>query len=170
MIDYRLAPQELAELRAAHRAARDVREAYRINAVILLGKGRTSADVADALLIDPDTARDYFKRYKKGGLDGLLRMGYVGSEALLDAAQLAELDAHLQDRLHLTADSVARWVEQRWGVRYTPSGMTAVLHRLGYVYKKAKVEPGKHPDPEVQEAFVEKYENIKKNRADGAVI
>jgi transposase len=170
MLDYRLAPQELAELRAAHRAARDVREAYRINAVILLGKGRTSADVADALLIDPDTARDYFKRYKKGGLDGLLRMSYVGSEALLDAAQLAELDAHLQGRLHLTAESVARWVEERWGVRYTPSGMTAVLHRLGYVYKKAKLEPGKHPAPEVQEAFVEKYENIKKNKADGDVI
>jgi hypothetical protein len=43
-----------------------VREAYRINAVILLGKGRAPADVADALLIDPDTARDYFKRYQEG--------------------------------------------------------------------------------------------------------
>ena len=31
-------------------------------------------------------------------------MSYVGSEALLDAAQLAELDVRLQDRLHLTAD------------------------------------------------------------------
>ena len=170
MLDYRLTPQELAELRAAHRATRDVREAYRINAVILLGKGRTPADVADALLIDPDTAREYFKRYKKGGVDGLLRMSYVGSEARLDAAQLAELDAHLQDRLHLTAESVARWVAERWGVRYTASGMTAVLHRLGYVYKKAKLEPGKHPAPEVQEAFVEKYENIKKNKADGDVV
>ncbi len=146
------------------------RYTYRINAVILLGRGRTSADVADALLIDPDTARDFFKRYKKGGLDGLLRMSYVGSEALLDATQLAELDAHLQGRLHLTAESVARWVEQRWGVRYTASGMTAVLHRLGYVYKKAKLEPGKHPDPEVQEAFVEKYEKIKKKKADDDVI
>jgi hypothetical protein len=39
MRDYRLSNQELAELRAAHRAARDVRAAYRINAVILLGRG-----------------------------------------------------------------------------------------------------------------------------------
>lgn len=160
MRDYRLNEHELAELRAAHRAARAVREAYRINAVILLGNGRTAADVADALLIDPDTVRDYFKRYKKTGLEGLLRMSYVGSEALLDAAQLAELDLHLHSHLYLTAEAVARLVEQRWGVRYTLSGMTAVLHRLGYVYKKAKLEPGKHPEPEVQEAFVEKYENI----------
>ncbi len=58
MLDCRLDKHELAELRAAHCAARDVREAYRINAVILLGKGRAPVDVVDALLIDPDTARD----------------------------------------------------------------------------------------------------------------
>jgi hypothetical protein len=40
-----------------------VREAYRISAVILLGQGRTVADVADALLFDPDTVPGYFKRY-----------------------------------------------------------------------------------------------------------
>ena len=84
------------ELRAAHRRALNVREAYRINAVILLGNGRTAADVADALLIDPDTVRTYFKSYKKGGLDVLLRMNHIGSEALLDEVQLAALDAHLQ--------------------------------------------------------------------------
>jgi len=121
----------LAELRAARRRALNVREAYRINAVILLGNGRTAADVADALLIDPETARTYFKRYKKGGIDELLRMSYVGSDALLDESQLTQLDAHLQKHLHLTAESVARWVKERWGVCYTPSGMAAVLRRLG---------------------------------------
>lgn len=170
MRDYRLTEQEIADLRGAHRATRDVREAYRINAVILLGKGRTPSDVADALLIDPDTVRDYYKRYKNGGIDELLRMSFVGSEALLDAGQLAELDAHLQTHLYQTAESVARYVEQRWGVRYTASGMTAVLHRLGYRYKKAKLEPGKHPSAEVQEAFVEKYKKIKENKPEGAVI
>jgi hypothetical protein len=61
-----------------------VREACRINGRILLGNGCTAADVGDALLIDPDTVRTYFKPYKKGGVDDLLRMNYVGSEALLD--------------------------------------------------------------------------------------
>jgi transposase len=92
-----------------------VREAYHINAVILLGKGRTAADVANALLIDPETVRTYFKRFKRGGIDDLLRMNYIGSEALLDEVQLAELDAHLKEHLLLTAKPVARWVKQRWG-------------------------------------------------------
>ena len=43
------------------------------------------------------------------------------------------LDAHLQQQLYPTAEAVARYVEQRWGVRYTASGMTAVLHWLGYI-------------------------------------
>jgi transposase len=160
MTDYRLDKRELAELRAAHRQVRDVRAAYRINAVVLLGQGWSTADVAGALLMDPETVRSYFKRYKCGGVEELLRMSYVGSEARLDPAQMAELDAHLRTHLYLTAEAVARWVEQRWGVRYTPSGMTAVLHRLGYTYKKAKLTPGK-PDPERQEAFLETKKTIK---------
>jgi hypothetical protein len=41
-----------------------VREAYRINTAILLGNGRSAADVADALPIDPDTASNDFKCYE----------------------------------------------------------------------------------------------------------
>ena len=44
MFDYQLSKPELAELCAAHRRPRNVREAYRIDAVILLGKGRTAVD------------------------------------------------------------------------------------------------------------------------------
>jgi hypothetical protein len=88
--------------------------------VILLGQGRTVADVADALLFDPDTVRGYFKPYKDGDLVGLLPMAFAGSEALLDATQLAELDAHLQTHLYPSVEAVARCVAERWGVRYIP--------------------------------------------------
>ena len=83
--------------------------------------------------------------------------------------QLAELDAHSQEHLHLTAESVARWVKERWGVCYAPSGMAAVLRRLGYVYKKPKLVPGK-ANAEAQKNFLKDYENVKKNRDEGDVI
>jgi transposase len=168
MLDYRFSKQELTELRAAHRGALNVREAYRINAVILLGQGRTVADVADALLTDPDTARTYFKRYKTGSLDELLLMNYAGSDALLDAVQLAELDAHLKEHLHLTAESVAGWVKKRWKVRYTPNGMAAVLRRLGYVYRKPKLVPGKAVAA-AQGEFLKDYEALEQNSEEGDV-
>jgi transposase len=127
MREYRLDKQELADLRAAHRSVRNAREAYRLNAVILLGSGWSPTDVAGALLIDADSVRTYFKRYKNGGIDGLVRMNYVGSEALLSPEQLAELDAHLQEHVYLSAEAVARWVKERWGVHYSASGMSALL-------------------------------------------
>jgi hypothetical protein len=71
MQDYHLDAQALAELQAAHRAARNAREAYRLNAVILLGSGWTPAQVASALLLDDDTVRSHFKRYKRGGIAAL---------------------------------------------------------------------------------------------------
>ena len=94
----------------------------------------------------------------------------VGSEAWLDAKQLQELDQHLRCTLYLTAVDVAGYVQARWGVCYTLSGMTALLHRLDYVYQKATLEPGKHPSPQEQLAFVATYEKLKADKAQDDVI
>lgn len=65
MRGYRAAEHEPAELHAALCLARPNREACRINAAIFVGRVRKTADLADALLIDADTVRDYVKRNKK---------------------------------------------------------------------------------------------------------
>ena len=103
MVDYSLPASELADLRAAHRATREKRDADRIKAVILLARGWSAEDVADALLIDPNTVRNHFKRYQQGGLPGLLHVAYRGSDCELSEADLAVLDAHLQTQLYLSA-------------------------------------------------------------------
>lgn len=41
---------------------------------------RSAPDVADALLLDPETVRTYFKRYQQGGIVELLSMSYVGED------------------------------------------------------------------------------------------
>jgi transposase len=169
MVDYSLPAKELAELRAAHRRTRDKREADRIKAVVLLASGRTAEDIADALLIDPNTVRNHFKRYQQGGLPALLHLAYRGSDCELGEAELAVLDAHLQEHLYLTAKEIAAWVEATFEVAYTVSGMTALLHRLGFVYKKPKLVPGK-ADRAAQEAFLTQYEELKKNKGENDVI
>ncbi len=163
MLDYTLSAEKLAELREAHRSARDKREADRIKAVVLLATGWTAEQVAEALLIDPNTVRNHFKRYQQNGLDALGHVAFRGSECLLDEEQSAVLDLHLQTHLYTTAKAIAAWVEKTFGASYTDSGMTALLHRLGYVYKKPKLVPGK-ADPAAQEEFLLKYEELKQNR------
>ncbi|MFZ1538813.1 MAG: winged helix-turn-helix domain-containing protein [Chromatiaceae bacterium] len=163
MNDYHLRPDQIAELRRAHRGALNVREAYRINAVILLAEGWSARQVGTALLLDPDSIRTYFKRYQHGGLDELLRMSSIGSEALLNDSQLRELEVHLRRQLHHTVQAVIRWVDAHFGVRYSLSGMTAMLHRLHFVFKKTKLIPGKAQAKHQQE-FVTEYHKIKENK------
>ena len=163
MKDYALPRHELAQLRAEHRKMREKRQADRLKAVILLGSGWGAEQVAEALLIDADSVRNYFKRYQQGGIPRLLSMAYRGGEGWLSGEQLIELDVHLQQVLYLSAKAVVRYVEPTYGVRYSERGMTALLHRLGYVDKKPKLVPGK-ADAEAQRAFVESYEKLKQDK------
>jgi hypothetical protein len=90
MSDYRLPAGGLIRLRAEHRQTREKRHADRLKAVILLGSGWAAEQVAEALLIDPDTVRSYFKRYQKGGVRELLSMGYRGGAGWLSDEELIE--------------------------------------------------------------------------------
>jgi len=103
--------------------------------------------------------RNHSKCYRAGGLEGLGRIGESvgGSAGLLTAKQLTALDAHLQAKLYLSAKAIAHWVKETFGVSYPERGMTAVLHRLGYVYKKPRLVPGK-ADREAQEQFLETFD------------
>ena len=163
MLDYTLSAERLAELRAAHRSTRDKREADRIKAVILLGSGWSAEHVAEALMVDPNTVRNHFKRYQQGGLKALGEVAFRGSDGLLDAEQLLHLDLHLKTHLYPTAKAIAAWVEETFGVSYTASGMTALLHRRGFVYKKPKLVPGK-ADAQAQKAFLAEYAKLKESK------
>jgi hypothetical protein len=97
--------------------------------------------------IDDDRVRNQFQRYKQGGVAAPERMHEVGSEARLTRAEVAELDARLQQELHPSAAPVARWVKERFGEHQTDSGITALQRRLGYPDEKRKLLLGKAPAP-----------------------
>jgi hypothetical protein len=94
-------------------------------------------------MIDRESVRNHHKRYRKGGLLRLLRHDAVGSEAALNSEQCQQLADYLQTHLFLTAKQVAHYVQQTWNVTYSESGIRQRLHRLGFVYKKTKLIPGK---------------------------
>ena len=163
MSNYTLPDSELSDLREAHAELREKRDADRVKAIILLGSGWSATNVAEALLIDRNTIRTYYRKYKKGGLVKLLQTQHLGSAGFLSVSEMKELDEYLQENLHLTAKSVAAYIKGRWQIGYSERGATALLHRLGYVYKKPKLVPGK-ADAKAQLDFLEKYEQLKKDK------
>ncbi len=169
MKDYRLSKEQISELEKLHRSIRDKRQADRVKAVVALSKGWSAAQVAEILLFDEKTSRQYFERYQKGGIEALLDDNYTGAEPKLDEHQISELEAYLEEHIFLEAKSVVDHIHRQYGVRYSVSGVTDLLHRLGFSYKKPRHVPGKQ-DPAKQQAFIEEYEQIKASKGENDPI
>jgi len=153
------------ELRRAHRAAKNKKDADKIKSVYLLSRGKTPQEIAEVLMLDIDTIGNYRKRYEAEGVSGLLKNNYFGSEPMLSCAEIAEFSAHLETQTYLTVEAIVLYVEKNYNVRYSISGMRQLLHRLHFVYKKAKTIPGK-ANAELQNAYLKQLEEILKNKGE----
>jgi len=160
MNDYSLSKTQLAELEQKHRTLRDKRQADRVKAVIALAKGWSAATIAEILLLDEKTSRNYFIRYQHGGLDALLADDYAGADPKLTELQMKTLETYLEDHILPDAKTVIAYIEKQYGVRYGLSGVTDLLHRMGFSYKKPTHVPGKQ-DPALQQVFLKEYIRIK---------
>ncbi len=172
MIDFSLTPAQLKELRYAHSAAKriqDVRLAYRLNAVILLGSGWTVIQVSQALLLDEETIRTYFNRYKAFGVIGLSQDKHTGSECRLSDDQIEQLKAFMDKHICLSSAEPISFIKGSFDIDYTPRGMGKLLKRIGYTYKKPKLVPGK-ANAEKQLEFLEDYRFITESMGANDVI
>ena len=78
MDDFRLTAKQIAKLKREQRRQRDKRMAYRLNAIILLGTGWSVTEVAEALLVDETTIRNWLANYQQGGKDKTPRIELSG--------------------------------------------------------------------------------------------
>ena len=160
MQGFEFTPQQIQELKFQHRLLKNKKAAYRINAIYLLGTGWTQEKVCEALIMDEGTLRHYVKRYQEGGVKNLISNHYLGGQGKLTKDEELLLDQHLEQTLYLDAKSVADYIWKTFGEKYTVRGVTELLKRLNYVYKKPKVIPGK-ANTEMQKDFLTRYETLK---------
>lgn len=159
-----LTAQEVTILQEAHHDTRLRKQADRIKALLFLNQGFTYEETAKLLMLDDTTIRRYEKEFKKGGVDNLLKNNYSGSEAFLNLKQQEELVLYLKEHTYQTVKEVVSYVKTKYGVNYSVEGMTYLLHKLNFVYKKTKTVPAKF-DPVKQQEFIKKYEQIKKDKS-----
>lgn len=158
-----MSAEELAELKDQHRREHERRYADRIKALLLWDSGWTLEQISEALLLDESTIRRFRKLYEDQGLDRLLDDDWKGSERRLTQQQERKLSEHLQEQVYVSTKAVADYVKTRFGIEYSQRGMHHVLRRLGFVYKKTKLVPGK-ADAERQKAFLQVYEDLKEEK------
>lgn len=150
------------EYRRIHKKSKEKRFADRIKSILALDRGYSFEEIAELLMIDDTSIRRWYEQYLAGGIEALLKDDYQGSEPKLSVKQQEALAEHLKQHIYLSAKEICAYVQGRYGENYTVTGMTYLLHRLNFTYKKPKHIPGK-ADASAQEAFVKKYRHLKKN-------
>jgi transposase len=156
--------KERFELLKAHRCESRQRFADRIKAVLLLDAEWPVSTIAEALLIDRDTVRRYRVIYESEGIDGLCSFKYEGRQCALSDDELKELESELRSKIYLCTAKVVTYIQKTFGVNYRSSGVVALLHRLGFSYKKPCLVPGK-ADAKSQREFLSMLSKLKRSKS-----
>src|SRR5580704_6824055 len=82
----------------------------RANALVLLDDGWSCQQVADALLLNADTIRDWHKLFEQRGIEGLTSFDVGGSTGFLSAAQEDALKAFVGATLPRTTRQVGAFI------------------------------------------------------------
>lgn len=139
---------------AAHRLAR------RANALVLLDADWTCAKVAGALLVDDDTVRIWHAMFLTDGFEGLSAFEAGGSACLISAEQQAALKDWVTTTLPRSTRHVGAWIEAQFDLSYeSRSGLSALLQRLGFAFRKPEVIPRKLDEAQ-QKAFIKSYAEL----------
>jgi transposase len=151
-----LEPQQKKALDQRRHATHDKRVYARLSAVLWVASGKDRFEVADLLGVSVRQVADWLRCFRKQGLEALCTLHYRGDPGKLKPAQIDCLRQEIQTGHFRSAAQIRHWVQQRWGVAYTASGMKALLRRLGASYHKVTGFLWK-ADPAKQRQFVRKY-------------
>lgn len=158
-----LTDDQVGILREAHYSCRQKKSADRIKAILFLNEGFSYEQTAKLLMLNDITIRRYEKQFEKVGVDGLIECRYFGSRGILTKVQEIGLTTHLKHKTYQTVKEICSYVEKHYRKSYSIEGMTHLLHRLGFVYKKTKRIPGKI-NPQLQQDFMARYQEIKQTK------
>lgn len=153
---------EQTEIKQLHRGCKQRKHADKLKAILLLDKGLSCVQVGEILLLDDDTVRTYRNRYLNQGAASLLDDKNKGTVPLLNHQQLGDLEEHLLENVYMDSKGIVVWVNSKFEISYSCSGINVLLKRLGFVYKKPVLTPCK-ADVEKQKTFIEEYKELKEN-------
>lgn len=156
---FNLSTSERSRLRELQKHHRNKKTYIRATVLLMLDGGFDKDQISYALGIDESTVRRYKEKYKQSkNLDDYLSDQYKAYCGKLKKSEKAILVEELDTYLYRSAKEVVAFIKQRFNKTYTPSGVIPLLHQLGFVYKKTRVEPSK-ADAGKQAVFLEKMQD-----------
>ena len=139
-------------LRQAQRSCR-YKAGYVPVTVLLLDREQAVAVIAEDLDLNEATVYRYAQLYREKGSAGYVLAEQSGYWCLLISAQLAALGQELGQTLYTDCRVSANWLATTYGIHHSVSGLTDLLHRMGFSFKLTTAVPCQE-DPGQQTAFL----------------
>jgi transposase len=141
----------------------------KITSILMLHKGFTPQTVSESLGIDVSTVYRYAAQYSIGGITSLTANRYKGYWGMLSSQEISILRTELKRNIYIDSKSISAWINDSFGVLYTPEGVVDLLNRIGFTYKKTKEVPCESSS-EKQENFVSELSEIIANMDETSII
>ncbi|MCP4212649.1 MAG: IS630 family transposase [Halieaceae bacterium] len=155
-----LTAEERAALEAVLRKRKEAGlTVRRANALLLLDDGLAAEAVARVLYLDDETIREWQRGFAADGLASIGLKGYKRRDGHLTREQEAGLAEQLGTNPPKTTGAVRTLIQTLFGVEYSISGAIALMHRLGFSYRKPKPLPA-GANEAAQAAHIAEYERL----------
>lgn len=156
-----LTPEQRRELERRRKETLDRRVYQRLTAVLSVAEGNNREAVAHLLGIGLTQLGEWLRVYRNKGLDALCALHYKGDPGKLTAQQVDQLKEKVSTGYFRNCDQIRQWLQDTFGVCYTPSGVKDLLRRIGVSYHKVSGFLWK-ADPDKQHAFVKRVARHKR--------
>ena len=130
-----LTASERQYLRQLQKQRRDGEGYVKVTVVLMLDAVWPVVTVAETLGLDEATVYRYARAFQTLGVDRYLAHEQPGYWGLLTSAQLAHLCQEVNTTLYTDGKAIQAWLRRTYRVAYSLSGLTDLLHRLGFTYK-----------------------------------
>jgi len=155
------------EYKKAAKKTKDINECRRLCSLLSYDEGVEVPTISKVLQLAESIIYRYIKEFKDNKKTKNEDRG--GSSSHLSEEQTEELKTHLSEKTYLYVKDIVKYVESKYEIKYSISGMSCWLKQHGFCYKKPATVPGKM-DPEKQKEFQDKYEKLKQELKDTEVI
>jgi putative transposase len=121
--------------------ARADREALRFEAAGMFEAGADVGEIAWKLAVTRKSVNEWKRAWRAGGIEALASKGPGGATCRLDEVQLTMLGQALdegpaahgwREDQRWTLARITRLIFELFGVRYTPRGVSYLLHKIGF--------------------------------------
>jgi transposase len=156
-----LTPQQRRDIERRRKDTLDRRVYQRLTAVLTVAEGKSRDEVAHLLGIGLTQLGEWLRVYRNKGLDALCMLHYKGDPGKLTAGQVEQLKEKVGTGCFRNSDQIRHWLQDTFGVSYTPTGVKDLLRRIGVSYHKVSGFLWK-ADTDKQHAFVKRIARHKR--------